>query len=197
MELKCPQCGKLLTISQEEVVIHDSQVVCPQCLAVCQYEGGKLVVRDDSDAPYRHTTSVNTVDNESSRFCHHCGKHLPSGISFCPYCGANLGAPFEKPQAKPEQPKPKQPEPQVQKAEPVKEKQQPKPAQAARKHNEVEDKLRTMSRHYNGVHPRLRQHGTMPSRTFKIVAYAIILLLVILLAYIIIAGLSIDITAMD
>ena len=37
----------------------------------------------------------------------------------------------------------------------------------------------------------------MPSRTFKIVAYAIILLLVILLAYIIIAGLSIDITAMD
>ena len=195
MELRCPQCGKLLTVSQEEVVIHDSQVVCPQCLAVCRYEGGKLVARDDSDAPYRHTTSVNAVNNDNSRFCHSCGKHLPSGISFCPYCGANLGAPFDKPKAEPEPKKPEPaPEPQPVKQQPAKEKEPAKPSRAVRKHNEVEDKLRTMSRHYNSVHPRLRQNGTMPSKTFKIVAYCIIALLLALLVYIIIAGLGIETT---
>lgn len=193
MELRCPQCGKLLTVSQEEVLIHDSQVVCPQCLAVCRYQDGQLVVRDDSDAPYRHTTNVNAVNNDNSRFCHNCGKHLPSGISFCPYCGANLGAPFDKPKPEPKKTEPA-PEPQPVKPQPTKEKAPSKPVRAAKTHNEVEDKLRTMSRHYNGAHPRLHQNGTMPSRTFKLVAYAIIALLLALLVYIIIAGLSIETT---
>ena len=193
MELRCPQCGKLLTVSQEEMVIHDSQVVCPQCLAVCRYQDGELVVRDDSDAPYRHTTNVNAVNNDSSRFCHSCGKHLPSGISFCPYCGANLGAPFDQPKPEPKKPEPA-PEPQPDKSQQAKEREPVKPARIVKTHNEVEDKLRTMSRHYNGAHPRLHQNGTMPSRTFKVVAYAVITLLLALLVYIIVAGLSIDTT---
>ena len=193
MELRCPQCGKLLTVSQEEVLIHGSQVVCPQCLAVCRYQDGQLFVRDDSDAPYRHTTNVNALNNGNSRFCHNCGKHLPSGISFCPYCGANLGAPFDKPKPEPKKTEPV-PEPQPVKPQPAKEKAPSKPVRTAKTHNEVEDKLRTMSRHYNGTHPRLHQNGTMPSRTFKLVAYAIIALLLALLVYIIIAGLSIETT---
>ncbi len=205
MELKCPQCGKWMAVSQEELVIHDCQVVCPQCLAVCSYEGGKLVVRDDSDAPYRHTAPVVESQQETSRFCHRCGKQLPGGISFCPYCGADLKAPFDEQESAvavtvetvaPPKPAPKPiPEP-----APV---QQQRPAirtQTLRETSrptvsspeQVEDKLRTVSRQYNSTHPRLHQNGTMPGPVFKAVAYAIIVALIALLIYIIAAGLSIQ-----
>ena len=194
MELQCPQCSKWMAVSQEELVIHDCQVVCPQCLAVCSYENGTLVVRDDSDAPYRHTANAGTVNQDASKFCHSCGKQLPSGISFCPYCGADLKAPFDVVQPEPQpQPVPspapepkKQPEPVV-----VEE----RPAVQRPSSSQVEDKLRTMPHRYNSMHPHLHQHGTMPSTAFKVVAYVVIAILLILLVWIIIAGSSIE-TAM-
>ena len=197
MELKCPQCGKWMAVSQEELVIHDSQVVCPQCLAVCRYVNGALVVRDDSDAPYRHTANVDASKHDGSKFCHSCGKQLPSGISFCPYCGADLSAPFSKPAAvntiKQPTPAPVQETPKPQPAAPKTE--QPKPESRQTTSNHVEEKLRTMSRthQYNssGIH-RLHQHGTMPGKTFKIIAYFIIALLLVLLVGIIVAGLNIE-----
>ncbi|MBR5726416.1 MAG: zinc-ribbon domain-containing protein [Muribaculaceae bacterium] len=207
MELKCPQCGKWMAVSQEELVIHDCQVVCPQCLAVCSYEGGALVVRDDSDAPYRHTVVVEESKQDTSRFCHSCGKQLPAGISFCPYCGADLKAPFndndvaalQTPEPQPVHvPEPtSKPEP-VQKKEPV---QKPEPVTQKKKSEtithhptsaHVEDKLRTVSRQYNSVHPRLHQNGTMPGTLFKVVAYTIIFALLALLIYIIVAGINIE-----
>ena len=206
MELKCPQCGKWMAVSQEELVIHDCQVVCPQCLAVCIYEGGALVVRDDSDAPYRHTApAVKTkpeIQTETSRFCHSCGKELPDGISFCPYCGADLKAPFDVKKASvPETTVPK-PEPShtpVRKSEPVQEKRLPVQQTPQREtrvsqptSSHVEDKLRNVPRQYSSVHPRLHQNGTMPSPLFKFVAYFIIIALIVLLIYIIIAGARIE-----
>ena len=194
MELKCPQCGKKMTVSQEELVIHDSQLVCPQCLAVCRYIDGVLVVRDDSDAPYRHTASVEASRQTSTKYCHSCGKQLPSGISFCPYCGADLSAPFDQPKPAAKRPEPApapvQEEPKKPAAKPVADE-----AKASRQapHANFEDKLRTIPRHYNeGVRPRLHQNGTLPSRTFKLIAYAVIAVLIILLLCIIIAGLNIE-----
>ncbi len=207
MELKCPQCGKWMAVSQEELVIHDCQVVCPQCLAICHYESGALVVRDDSDAPYRHTASVSTEapQHESSRFCHSCGKQLPAGISFCPYCGADLNAPFDEPkpeapiqpvpEVKPVAPTPAPVQAQAQPQQPAPAKERPKrepKAEPKPTSNHVEDKLRTMTRHYSSAHPHLHQNGTMPSTAFKVVAYVIIALLLALLVYIIIAGASIE-----
>jgi hypothetical protein len=204
-----------MAVSQEELVMHDCQVVCPQCLAICQYEGGVLVVRDDSDAPYRHTasaspeapqheTSRETLKKES-KFCHSCGKQLPAGIRFCPYCGADLNAPFDeepKPIAPVVQPAPEPQQPKVQRQqqrqEPVKEKKRPEPTPTPEPPvrqetpSQVEDKLRTMSHRYKSTHPQLHQNGTMPSTTFKIVAYVIIALLLALLIYIIIVGASIE-----
>lgn len=190
MELQCPQCSKWMAVSQEELVIHDCQVVCPQCLAVCTYENGMLVVRDDSDAPYRHTANAGMVKQDNSKFCHSCGKQLPSGISFCPYCGADLKAPFDMVQPAPEpepQPVP-EPEP-VKVPEPVVEEKQEKPVARRRS---AEANLRAMPHHYSTMHPRLHQHGTMPSRTFKIVAYTIIAALIIVFVYFIVAGASIE-----
>lgn len=197
MELKCPQCGKWMAVSHEELLMHDSQVVCPQCLAVCRYIDGALVVRDDSDAPYRHTASVDTSKKESTKFCHSCGKQLPGGISFCPYCGADLSAPFEK--TAPESVQQPAPAPVQESPAPA----APKPAAAPKpvvqhqpSHDQVEEKLRSMSRsrRYNdsAIPTRLHQHGTMPSKPFKIVAYLIIAMLLVLLVGIIMAGLNLE-----
>ena len=188
-----------MAVSQEELVIHDCQVVCPQCLAVCSYEGGALVVRDDSDAPYRHTANAGSVDNEKSKFCHSCGKQLPSGISFCPYCGADLRAPFNAQQPQPEptpQPEPAPVEerkrPLVQEETKPHRQEKPRQPQSMRQDTMVEDKLRTINRRYSDMHPHLHQNGTMPSRGFKVVAMVVIALLLILLVGIIIAGNSIE-----
>ena len=194
MELKCPECGKWMAVSQEELVIHDCQVVCPQCLAVCRYENGALVVRDDSDAPYRHTANAGSSSQDKSKFCHSCGKKLPSGSSFCPYCGADLKAPFTPEQPAPviEEPKP---EPVVQKTEPAVQPKSQQPASVTVQRQPkvtVEDKLRTMPHRYNTMRPHLHQNGTMPSKVFKLVAYAIIAILLILLVCIIIAGNNIE-----
>lgn len=191
-----------MAVSLEELVMHDSQVVCPQCLAVCLYQNGALVARDDSDAPYRHTATVDSsTKHDSSNYCHSCGKQLPAGISFCPYCGADLGAPFDnKEAAAPRQPVREEP---VVKPQPATEKPQPAvkrpkapaaPQQQAPPagRNHVEEKLRTVSRHYTSVHPRLHQNGTMPGTAFKIVAYTVIAILLILLVVIIIAGNSLE-----
>lgn len=201
MELKCPQCGKWMAVSQEELVIHDCQVVCPQCLAVCRYEGGALVVRDDSDAPYRHNVVVESAKTNPTKFCHSCGKQLPEGISFCPYCGADLSAPFEAPKpetpAQPDPtPAPKQEPVRQEPSKPVVEKQRVREEKPRREQvNRVEDKLRTVTHHYSSVHPRLHQNGTMPSTGFKVFAYIVIALLLILLVFIIIEGLNIESSA--
>ena len=192
MELKCPQCGKWMAVSQEELVMHDCQVVCPQCLAVCSYENGALVVRDDSDAPYRHTVNVETPKQENSRFCHSCGKQIPSGIRFCPYCGVDLKAPFDSTQQQastPQQPEPA-PKP-VEQPKPVEEKPVRQPSRR-KSSDQVEDNLRTITHHYSTMRPHLHQNGTAPSRAFKIVAYAIILILLIVFICFIVAGLNID-----
>lgn len=193
MELKCPQCGKWMAVSREELLMHDCQVVCPQCLAVCRYENDTLVVRDDSDAPYRHTASVETSTSGNVSFCHSCGKQLPAGIRFCPYCGADLKAPFGTSQAPEPQPKPEpRQRPVAEKPRPVEEKKKADPTPVQHQSSHVEDKLRTMSHHYNSSGVRIHQNGTMPGRTFKVIAYAVIALLLALLVYIIIAGANIE-----
>ncbi len=191
MELQCPECGKWMAVSKEELLQHDSQVVCPQCLAVCRYENDKLVARDDSDAPYRHTATVVEPPKTETRFCHSCGKQLPVGIRFCPYCGADLEAPFDKPQ-EPVQP---QPEPkkiiEPKKRPAARSQEEPSPVPLRQSGNPMEDKLRTIGHRYDGG-IRLHQHGTMPSTSFKVIAYAVIALLLALLVYLIIAGASIE-----
>lgn len=193
MELKCPQCGKWMAVSQEELVIHDSQVVCPQCLAVCRLEGDELVARDDSQTLTRRSVNVTEVNHASTKFCHSCGKQLPSGIQFCPYCGVDLKAPFSSrqpqvqtnPEPKP-QPKPvKEPKP-----KPV---ERPSEPERQVPTSNVEEKLRTI-KHYNStsIHGQLHQRGSKASPLFKVVAYTIIVALIAILVAIIYAGNQIE-----
>ena len=144
------------------------------------------------------TTTESTIDSSkteaAARFCHSCGKKLPSGIKFCPYCGADLSAPFSQPKTADVKPEPSRAQTAAQEKKPAaKAERTPQPEQRQRSHNQVEDKLRTISRRYNnGMRPQLHQNGTMPSRTFKIVAYCVILVLLIVLVCFIVAGLNIE-----
>ena len=187
-----------MAVSEEELLIHDCQVVCPQCLAVCKYENGGLVVRDDSDAPFRHNATVDESKTEAAaRFCHSCGKKLPEGISFCPYCGAQLNAPFETDvptHTESEKPHNSQPVTRQETAQPVETQPQPRPQSEEPRQptTQAGNKLRTIPRQYNSMHPQLHQHGSMPSTAFKIFAYTAIVLLLALLVIIIVAGINIE-----
>jgi len=197
MELQCPQCGKWMEVSQEELVIHDSQVVCPQCLAVCRYENGTLVARVDSETLSRPTATVSSTNRDKVKYCSSCGKQLPSGISFCPYCGSKIHQPANPGSVIDVQPEPVQ-VPKTVKPEKVEAKPQenkkksvekkPQPDQSSH----VEDKLRSFNRQYTNKSIHLHQNGTMPSKTVKAIAYTIIALLLILLVCIIVAGLSLE-----
>ena len=208
MELKCPQCGKWMAVSQEELVIHDCQVVCPQCLAVCSYEGGVLVVRDDSDAPYRHTAPAAETQPAASRFCHSCGKQLPEGISFCPYCGADLKAPFNG--KEPAAVEVTVPKPEPTHTVPVTTGESADPVIfavlfegfAPTRQDLVRIGLVSHVPHHlvvGGVEDFVDGYGdfdgTEAGTLFKVVAYTIIIALIALLIYIIAAGLSIEPTA--
>lgn len=198
MELQCPQCGKWMEVSQEELVIHDSQLVCPQCLAVCRYENGGLVARIDSETMSRHTATVGATNRDNIKYCSSCGKQLPGGISFCPYCGSKINHPNAAGSVVEVQPEPVVQEPSVKKIKKIEEQPQEKTKKAVEKvpqhlqSSHVEDKLRRINRQYTSKSIHLHQNGTMPSKTVRAIAYAIIALLLILLVCIIIAGLNIE-----
>ena len=85
MKTLCPQCGKELDVSLEELSLRDGLVVCPQCLTSYQaVEPGTLT------PPATKNGGAKTVP--TMRYCPHCGESIGEGINFCPYCGGNLHA---------------------------------------------------------------------------------------------------------
>lgn len=87
MELRCPQCDKIMQVSAEEVALHGGAVVCPQCLAVF----------DATDSVPQGTIArrptVRVIEEHLAyEYCPHCGHKIPQGVNFCPYCGTSLKA---------------------------------------------------------------------------------------------------------
>ena len=87
MEYKCPHCGKSSDISAEELVLHGGSVVCPQCLEVYVVDGyGEMSIDQASSARLRAVAAAETA----YAYCFHCGKKIPVGINYCPWCGLSL-----------------------------------------------------------------------------------------------------------
>ena len=89
MLFECPQCGKVIDMTLEELALSKKVVVCPQCLNEFLAQG--------VDIP-ASMLRANVATTRASRqlYCHSCGESLPiAGLKFCPYCGAsqNLAAP--------------------------------------------------------------------------------------------------------
>lgn len=88
MLFECPQCGKIIDMTLEELALSKKVVVCPQCLNEFLAQG--------VDIPASMLrTNVATKSAQKQLYCHSCGESLPvAGLKFCPYCGAsqNLAA---------------------------------------------------------------------------------------------------------
>ncbi len=117
MELKCPHCGKLLTMSLTELASGNGVVVCPQCLGEFKPQHVDLSgITPSRPKPSASKPSQAAVPRDGAvAYCHHCGKRLPAPrLNYCPYCGHSLGftgdkaasapLPVEQPQQHLEQP---------------------------------------------------------------------------------------------
>lgn len=85
MERRCPQCGKLTQVSDEELALHGNVVVCPQCLTVYDVNDGALTA---SEARERRRQAVAAAP--AMRYCPACGTRLQEGMRYCPQCGMQL-----------------------------------------------------------------------------------------------------------
>ena len=85
---ECPQCGKVIEMTLEELALSRKVVVCPQCL--------NEFLAQDVDIPVSMLrTNIASKSTQKQLYCHSCGESLPvAGLKFCPYCGAsqNLAA---------------------------------------------------------------------------------------------------------
>ncbi len=89
MLFECPQCGKVIDMTLEELALSKKVVVCPQCLNEFLAQGVDI----PASMP---RTNVATTRASRQLYCHSCGESLPvAGLKFCPYCGAsqNLAKP--------------------------------------------------------------------------------------------------------
>lgn len=98
MQLTCPHCQKTINVSQEEIALRGGKVVCPQCL-------GSYHIHTDLTAE-----QVLAARGRKKPLCPVCSREVPSDadVSFCPYCGSSLhpAKPEPEPEPEPEQPKP-------------------------------------------------------------------------------------------
>jgi len=79
-----------MQISPEELAIHGNQVVCPQCLTVYGIEGNELTAQQVI------AQRKGVLQQGAVGYCYQCGARLPKGnFNFCPYCGVDLQALFE------------------------------------------------------------------------------------------------------
>ena len=87
MKATCPQCGKVMNVSLEELSQRDGLVVCPQCLSAYQaVEPSTLPADEQSRGKANETAPV-------MHYCPHCGQSIGTGINYCPYCGRSLHVP--------------------------------------------------------------------------------------------------------
>ena len=83
MLTKCPQCGKIVDVWQEELSLRGGMVVCPQCLT--PYDS-----QHQAELPAGHRTPVATTRKPQRHYCTHCGHALQGDINYCPYCGTSV-----------------------------------------------------------------------------------------------------------
>lgn len=186
MEQRCPECGKLLQISAEELHLHGGVVVCPQCLS--EFHTGDLPAEVDASTLLSRSLKV-VPEHLTYTYCHQCGMKIPQGVHYCPYCGHMLKVVGDVAPLMPEeQPLPDmEPSVLVQPAEPD---TAPEVAKEDTPAAEEPDGRKTVQRPWSPVLPNYRylsHHNHAKDKAspgFCLVSLLVILLLLAVLAYI-------------
>ena len=94
MEYKCPQCGKSIVLSRDELVSQGNLVVCPQCLSEFEVDG---TTPDDDASKGEYKYGANTpqppiapATSYSTFACKVCGNQVQSNFNYCPFCGRRM-----------------------------------------------------------------------------------------------------------
>ena len=112
MHIFCPNCGKHIDVSIQEIEKLEGHYVCPQCLSEIDLEGFEQNAADfdyfDDEAqqdgyvkdpvqqePSQPAASDNGTSTATTwakppavmRYCKNCGTFLRKGINYCPKCG--------------------------------------------------------------------------------------------------------------
>ena len=178
-----------MRVSDEEVALHGGSVVCPQCLAV--YTVGDVDVSPDAVIASR--TASAAEPKISYGYCYSCGKKIPTGINFCPFCGKSLS---QEAIAAMQQQQGHQPLPQQQPApspapaaatvaQPATEVADTTPDDAQKASSEIDWKPFLPTYHFSVADRQAQREKQRASRTFVFVSLVIIIAQLALLAYII------------
>ncbi len=92
MDFKCPQCGKVIVLSSEELMAQGNLVVCPQCLSEFVGDASAPVSRPDAESyNYGRKDDVQSpaasAAVDSKVRCRYCGAYIDRDCNFCPNCG--------------------------------------------------------------------------------------------------------------
>lgn len=97
MEYKCPQCGKVILLSHDELVSQGHLVVCPQCLSefeVAPAAPDAEKLGEGASGYGRHTVDISVQPANRQAYatfaCTVCGNQLQSNFNFCPFCGRRI-----------------------------------------------------------------------------------------------------------
>ena len=99
MEYKCPQCGKIIVRSHDELVSQGHLVVCPQCLSEFEVAPTAPEVGSHGAGTYGYGQPTAEAPSQSAAHqsyaifaCTVCGNQVQSNFNYCPFCGRRIGA---------------------------------------------------------------------------------------------------------
>lgn len=176
-------------VSDEEVALHGGSVVCPQCLAV--YTVGDVDVSPDAVIASRTATA--TEPAISYGYCYSCGKKIPAGINYCPFCGKSLSQEAiaamqqqqQQQQVAASRPAATQVAATTATAQPKAKGGDTQPDDAAKASSDIDWKPFLPTYHFSVADRQAQREKHRASRTFTFVALVIIVAQLALLAFII------------
>lgn len=180
MYFECPQCGKLIDMSVDELAKSHLVVVCPQCLTEFQARGVTLPpVRPPSEAD--SGAAAVSLPQGHYAYCFSCGSSLPRGdLRFCPFCGVSL--------AKADVPAAVEADEPAVPANPLKEPITPEEAASNDDHAVIEDDAGDIMARLPVIWPivpRISRRAAMGSTTTRVACYIVITLLLAVFFYLI------------
>lgn len=94
MKYVCPRCGKVIELSDDELMSQGNMIVCPSCLM--EFNGDKHEYADlQSSKPaeqyyYGAAVSRNSQAMPVMTYCRFCGAYISENCNYCPVCGNRL-----------------------------------------------------------------------------------------------------------